>query len=228
MTSAATILTKGESVVDPARIRRFYEAGLLQHGRESFQALRWTDRVAMEMGYRVVSGSPLQNWEQHGSILDIGSGHGDILPVLRQERNFRRKYVGVEIMPEYCITARRRHREDTLATFICDEFLHHDFEADHFDWVISLGGMNVKQPNQEQYDHAVFAKMRALARDGFSVYLLDKSKATLEIMGRAPEMAFHNIGEVVEKLQQEYHPSAMEIKRYPNEESRRVILHLKF
>jgi SAM-dependent methyltransferase len=58
--------------------------------------------------------------DEHGSIVDVGCGFGDLLGYLRW-RGWNGRYTGVELVPELIEEARKRYASDPAATFISSD-----------------------------------------------------------------------------------------------------------
>ena len=157
----------------------------------------------------------------------MGSGQGHFLPFLRSERNFSGQYIGIELLPFFHQTALELYGHQRKTNFICAEFLSHDFGDLKFDWVLSLGGLSVKQNQQQAYDLAFCNKMVSLTRHGISIYLNDKQHVPADRLKQVPDLAVHDIPEFVSMLQEQYPQSKTKVIHYPTPTAQKTIIHLK-
>jgi SAM-dependent methyltransferase len=131
----ATYRNRAEA--DESRVLATYQSLFAQHGaapvslglRPSSQAVRFGVVLA---GFR---DRPPE------SLIDLGCGFGDLLPVLRQA-GWTGRYFGLDLMPEFIEVARDRHKLDPNAAFMAGHVLTQELPTKGFDWCVSLGLCN--------------------------------------------------------------------------------------
>lgn len=160
-------------------------------------------------------------------MLDVGSGQGHLLPFLTAQRGFAGRYTGLELLPSFHNTASELYGHHSHAEFICAEFLAHDFGAAKFDYVLSLGGLSVKQPRQDEYDRAFCKKMAGLAHYGISLYLNDAKQMRPGRLEAVPDLVAHDIPQFVAMLEKELAPVGIEVTHYPEPSSQNTMIHVE-
>jgi SAM-dependent methyltransferase len=105
------------------------------------------------------------------SLLDVGSGLGDLYGFLRARR-LRVDYTGVDLLPE--MVARARDCQPG-ARFACGDLLGGElFAGERFDVVYCSGVFNIALGNNEAFFAAAFARLVGLAQRAVVVNLLHK------------------------------------------------------
>lgn len=178
-----------------ARVRAFYAD---YHDRMG-NTLGWPDLHAARQTWAAACADPLTDWAAARSVLDVGSGEGHLLGELRA-RGFRGAYVGVELLEGPHRAAIRRYGDDPDATFVCADFDALDLGHTGFDWVMSLGSLAVRQPDQAACDRRALTRLVRLARTGLVLYVNDRSRVPPAELNDLPDLAAHDLGALCELL----------------------------
>ncbi|TXI46812.1 class I SAM-dependent methyltransferase [Methylophilus sp.] len=115
------------------------------------------------------------------SILDIGCGFGDLNKTLNAKYANNYSYLGVDLVPDLVIEARKQYVGDKI-NFRTGDFLDISFE-NTFDFVIASGIFNHRLNNANNYDliEAAIIKALSLSKDGLAFdFLSDKVDYQLE------------------------------------------------
>lgn len=122
-------------------------------GRENFEVLDWGHPDSQEVRFRVLA----ENVSLEGkSILDVGSGLGDLLSYLKQ-RKISVHYTGVDIVASMVAAAQARHPD---GNFICgDIFSDETLLSKRFDVVFSSGIFNLNLGNNLLFLPKAIARM---------------------------------------------------------------------
>ena len=192
------------------------------------QSVGWLSKESALDCYFHSSNSLHQRWSEFQEVLDIGSGHGSILPVLRTERNFTGTYTGIELLKEFHQSAVERFKEDSKAIWICNDFLIYDFKDKKFDWILSLGSFGVKSPQQEQRDIDTVRKMSKLAKYGFTIFLNDIEQMRPGRLEELPDLAAHNIPEFLDLIKAIMKVAKVETVHFPKPTSQKTLVHVVF
>lgn len=178
-----------------ARVRAFYAD---YHARMG-NTLGWPDLASARETWVAACADPLTDWRRIDSVLDVGSGEGHLLAELRA-RGFRGAYLGVELLDRPHRAAVGRYGPDPDATFVCGDFEALDLGPTGFDWVVSLGSLAVRQPDQAAADRRALARMVSLARVGLVLYVNDRSRVPPGELNDLPDLAAHDLGSLCELL----------------------------
>jgi SAM-dependent methyltransferase len=128
---------------DHERISAYYLGRLGQSG-ETHEVLGWESAEAQESRFSV-----LLHLLPKGavSILDVGSGLGDLFAFL-QQHEISARYTGVDILPEMIDRARRRFPE---ARFECVDILSDEGWEEAFDVVYASGIFNLRMEDNMRF-----------------------------------------------------------------------------
>ena len=192
------------------------------------QSVGWSSKESALDCYFHSLNYPCQRWREFQEVLDIGSGQGSLLTVLRTERNFTGTYTGIELMREFYQNAIERFKVDPKAIWICNDFLIHDFKDKKFDWILSLGSFSVKSSQQKQRDIATVRKMVELARYGFTIFLNDSEQMRPGRLEEVPDLAVHNIPEFVDLIKKITKVAKVETVHFPKPTSQKTLVHVVF
>ena len=141
-----------------------------------YLAVGWRTGDSAKETYKAAASYPFRVCSEIKSILDVGSGLGGLLGFLRNSMGFEGRYLGIEILEEFDSYAKNIYKEDTMASFVCEDFLSFCFEDNSYDWAFSLGSLSVHQEEQEYENMMTVRKMSALSNFGFSIFLNDADK----------------------------------------------------
>ncbi len=150
---------------DKQRIGDYYRQCLNCHGADRAEALSWSNQNAQQIRFQIL----IQVGDLRGkSILDVGSGLGDLYPFLEKNiGNF--DYLGVDLVSDLVVAARAKYPQ---ARFMNRDIL--DFNEGRFDYVLSSGAMSFKVPQHLEKYFAMIKKMFSLARLGLAFNMLDQ------------------------------------------------------
>lgn len=136
----------------------------------------WRSEVSANSSYEAACVYPFQICNEIKSVLDVGSGLGNLLSYLRKSKKFDGNYFGVEILDNFYTYAKAIHIKDSKATFTCADFLEMPLPNTNFDWSFSIGSLSVIQENQSKENSETINKMYALSNFGFSIFLNNAEK----------------------------------------------------
>jgi len=150
---------------DKKRIRDYYRGCLNCHGINQAEALSWSNQNAQQIRFQVLA----QVGDLRGkSILDVGSGLGDLYPFLEKTVG-EFNYLGVDLVPDLVVASRVKYPQ---ARFENQDIL--DFNEGKFDYVLSSGAMSFKVTQHLEKYFAMIEKMFSLARLGLAFNMLDR------------------------------------------------------
>ncbi len=196
-------------LIDDQRIIDFYTDYIKHHGISA----GWSSMDYAQQLYTLSSECSYQNWPTLQSVLDVGSGEGHFKEFLRQHKQFKGKYTGLEILATFHDIALKKYGQDDQAQFLCEEFLAYDFGDQKFDWVFSLGSLSVHQENLQERDLAFCKKMVALSRVGATIYLNDEKLVSRGYLKDTNNLAVHNINDFSKMLSQHFSPVILQVER---------------
>lgn len=142
-------------------IREYYSAK--KEGNTSSEILGWENKEAhyrrFDILKKVLHSNPA--FDQSFSILDIGSGLGDLYCYL-DERLSGFDYTGIDLLPEMTSRAKTMYPE---AHFLCgDIFKDNLFSESSFDFIFSSGVFNINLGNNYTFLAGAVKKMVQLSR----------------------------------------------------------------
>lgn len=121
---------------------KLYQSAFKKHGI-SPKSLKWYSYRSLALRYETL----LKYLDiNHKSILEIGSGFGDLIPFL-QEQNKPFQYLGFDLVPEFIDYASRAYPDYNFQNF---NILEKPFSK-KFDLVISSGAFNHNVTNNLSY-----------------------------------------------------------------------------
>jgi SAM-dependent methyltransferase len=153
---------------DERKIKEFYTASS-QAYRSHAGRVHWSERRGQETRFRVLGtvgdlcGS---------SILDVGSGLGDMYAYFKEHLACPFRYTGVELLEDFAAEAKWLHPSA--------EFLAMDFgrmpEDRTFDYVLSSGALNFKVEDNAKHYFGMIEKMYRLADKAAGFNMLDRAR----------------------------------------------------
>ena len=147
-------------------IRERYANRISQYGM-SEETLGWRKSTAI---HRYLAVSRVVDQVNPAHVLDIGTGFGDLLRILRSNR-WSGKFVGLDLVQEFVITANKLAEKDSLAEFrSVDEIL--DFENCQTDFAVSLGLLNHVSTKDTEFRREFLERMLSVSRIGFAIDFL--------------------------------------------------------
>lgn len=153
-----------------AAVAAYYDAALAAHGPTA-RGVDWKDEASHRLRHiqflRLVAGEP------EASVLDLGCGYGDFLPVLRAAGH-RGRYLGVDLAPGMIAAARALHGEGP------DRSWHLGAAPPGpCDYAIASGILNVRRGADARawaaYVEGIIGTLAAGGRRGFGFNMLSLS-----------------------------------------------------
>jgi len=120
-----------------AKVAQFYDELRASCG-DSNAALDTNNDISQKWRHRIAARSVLYPIFSMASLLDVGCGHGDLLPVLRTAK-FTGRYHGIDMNAGAIEVATARHAGVPTARFSVGSVRSHDFKAYGFDAVVGIG-----------------------------------------------------------------------------------------
>ena len=108
-----------------------------------------------------LSDDQLHNMYSGKSILDIGTGYGDLLKYLKAHDIEPEKFVGVDIEPKAIEIAKK---QDPAVTFLVRDILKDPFPENSFDFVTGVGIFALNSDNYMQYVRDMLKSMLSSCR----------------------------------------------------------------
>lgn len=148
---------------DKNRIIDFYLGHLKKNGVESAQTLNWTNKRNQLLRFNALA--RIGNLE-NASILDVGSGLGDLYGYLSaQKLSFR--YYGIDIVPEFISLAKQKYPQGNFGSE--DIFSM----GQKYDYVLASGSLSFTVANNDVFYQQMIKKMYELANIGLGFNMLD-------------------------------------------------------
>lgn len=98
---------------EPIRDLKAHYTSLLRRFGANHQAVQWSSRETQERRFAVLC----ELIEPSDSVLDLGCGLGDLLGYLRNQRDFRGRYRGLDLVADFVEHARAAYANDEAASF---------------------------------------------------------------------------------------------------------------
>ncbi len=153
------------SADDKKKIRNYYKDCLKKHSVDEAEALSWSSRDSQQIRFEALLGV---GDLRRKSILDVGSGLGDLYPFLK-EKIGQFAYLGIDLVPEMTAKARLKYPG---AVFENRDVV--DFEGRAFDFVLCSGAMSFKVPDHKEKYFAMIKKMYSLSKEAAAFNMLDR------------------------------------------------------
>lgn len=148
---------------DKNRIIDFYLGHLKKNGVESAQTLNWTNKRNQLLRFNALA--RIGNLE-NASILDVGSGLGDLYGYLTAQK-IPFKYYGIDIVPEFVSLAKQKYPE---AKFGSEEIFS---MSQKYDYVLASGSLSFTVADNDNFYKEMIMKMYELAEKGVGFNMLD-------------------------------------------------------
>lgn len=170
MSAEATLASQdlaGRASATPGLLAHYQ--GLLKQFGPDHRAVQWSSSESQEARFAILR----EYIEPSASVVDVGSGLGDLLSSLRQS-GYRGQYRGLDLVPEFVEHARQRHCLDTDARFqVFDALTESIPEAD---LVVASGLFNNRMGDNWGFLVTVLANMfrsaqRAVVFNAMSSYV---------------------------------------------------------
>lgn len=149
---------------DLHRIRRFYTNTLQKYGPYDPRSLHWTDTHNQIRRFAALT---YVDDLDRSSVLDVGSGLGDLYQFLVNQR-LHVNYTGIDIVPEMTTRAQQKFPD---ATFMTRDIFDMD---ERFDFVLASGALSFRVENNDTYYQKMIRKMYDLADRAVAFNMLDK------------------------------------------------------
>ena len=130
-------------MLDNLYIQKFHENKIEKYGSESAQSLAWFSEEDQLKRFQVLTQIGDLNDK---SILDIGSGNGDLCYYLSQHyTNF--SYHGIDMIPAFLDNAVEKNKDFPTATFYLGDFMQGSLPV--VDYVFVCGSLNYKNSDPD-------------------------------------------------------------------------------
>jgi SAM-dependent methyltransferase len=147
-------------------IRERYLNRISQYG-VSEESLGWRKSTAI---HRYLAVSRVVNQVHPLHVLDIGTGFGDLLRILRSN-DWSGRFVGLDLVQEFLTVAADLAKKDSFAEFRrVDDIL--DFQDFETDFAVSLGLLNHISTKNSGFRREFLEKMLSISRIGFAIDFL--------------------------------------------------------
>jgi SAM-dependent methyltransferase len=161
-------VTSSESVV--VDLKAHYSELYRRHGA-SHEAVQWSSRETQERRFDVLC----DVIGPEDSVIDLGSGLGDLLGYLRREKGFEGRYVGLDVVPGFVEHARRAYAADSRASFAELDMMREPLPAG-YDIVVASGIFNNRTSDNWGFLTGSVEKMfaaanKAVAFNALSTYV---------------------------------------------------------
>ncbi len=110
--------------------------------------------------------------DSHDSVLDIGSGLGDLLRFIRK-KHLKCNYTGIDFLDDFVNVANKKYNKDKNSKFIKFNILKQKISK-KYDWVLLSGMFNDKYKNSEKDMIKVITKMFQACKKGIVFNSLSK------------------------------------------------------
>jgi SAM-dependent methyltransferase len=148
---------------DKNRISDFYLRHLNKNGVESAKTLNWTSQRSQLVRFNTLD--RIGNLE-NASILDVGSGLGDLYGYLiAQKKTF--EYYGIDIVPAFVELAKQKYPQ---GNFGYDEIFR---MTKKYDYVLASGSLSFTVKDNKNFYQEMIRKMYELANIGVGFNMLD-------------------------------------------------------
>jgi SAM-dependent methyltransferase len=153
---------------DERKIKEFYTASS-QAYRSHAGRVHWSERRGQETRFRVLAAvGDLCG----ASILDVGSGLGDMYGYLKRNLACPFAYTGLELLDDFAAEAKWLYPG---VDFLAMDFMR--FPEDRtFDYVLSSGALNFKVEDNEAHYFGMIEKMYRLANKAAGFNMLDRER----------------------------------------------------
>ena len=162
----------GESVVRLRIQEQYYLERMREHGIDSARSVGWTEYLQVILFEKLSRlFSPL-NLHCKYTLLDVGSGLGDLVQYLREHGYANLVYHGIDIMPGMVRASRKKYPG---TNFRQADFYSRDFN-ESYDFIVCSGALNIivdrGHSGQEGYVLNFIRKMYDLSARGCAFNLL--------------------------------------------------------
>ncbi|NEQ84252.1 MAG: class I SAM-dependent methyltransferase [Moorea sp. SIO2I5] len=141
------------------------------------------------------------NWEKVESLLDVGCGYGNFSEFLIKEKQYKGRYLGIDIIPEFIDKAIQLYEKKSGIRFIAGDFLELDGNQENFDIVISMGALGVNHDYPEpcgikslEYAQKFIELTARIAVSAISLYFPNADN--IDASKRKPRMAYYKVSEI--------------------------------
>ncbi len=150
-----------------ATIIRYHRDRVKSHGAGTVGALGWRDAASQRKRFEVVAAAADFT---DACVLDVGCGHGDLLPFL-VERFAGIRYLGIDRVAEFIELAASRHAAHPAAEFACADFS--GIALPHADIVVACGTLGYRCAD-ELFVYKAIAQLSAAAARCLIFTVLDE------------------------------------------------------
>ncbi len=165
------------SLKDIALVRAYHDDRIQRFGTEASEALGWKNRESQQHRFEELA----QIGDLRGrSVLDVGCGHGDLYPYLKQ-RHGQLHYTGIDNVGAFLEVAVRRFGEETNTRFLLGEFGSQ--QLPQTDFVICCGALNYRNSDSD-YLYRMIKRFFDATSIGLGLNLLKKVDFSAGILAR--------------------------------------------
>lgn len=100
------------------------------------------------------------------SILDVGCGFGDLFPFMTSRGVAPRSYIGVDLLEEFVLEARRRVT-DERCRFATRNFIEDPVDDLSVEYAIACAALNTNLPNRDDFVKKFLTRMWEVSSKGF-------------------------------------------------------------
>ncbi len=147
-------------------IKKHYKELYKIHGPGP-QAVQWSNQETQYKRFEILA----DIIEPNASVLDIGSGLGELLTYLRTSRGFKGEYFGFDFVEEFIGASKDKFAKDPKAHF--ETF---DVEKDEikgsYDYIVLSGVLNNRRADNLALTHGMIKKMFHAAKKAVAVNAL--------------------------------------------------------
>lgn len=154
-------------VKDLALIRAYHDKRINQFGMDSTRALGWKSPRSQIKRFETLA--KIGKLTGH-SLLDIGCGHADLYPYLKQVYGDF-EYIGLDYQREFLDVAIERFGNNESVRFLYREFSSQSMPV--VDYVICCGALNYRS-SEADYTNRMIYKLFAVSKLGLGLSLLKR------------------------------------------------------
>ncbi|MDA0687745.1 MAG: class I SAM-dependent methyltransferase [Proteobacteria bacterium] len=154
-------------IKDLATVKAYHSERVVRFGQDAREALGWKNDDSQRKRFEAL----LQLGDvSTRSVLDLGCGHGDLYPFLRQHCGAF-TYIGVDTMRDFLVVAAARYGKDPHTRFLLSDFSSPQLPV--CDFVVCCGALNYRQ-SDPAYLRQTISRFFGLCTEGLALSLLHR------------------------------------------------------